>query len=92
MDGPWFPEFPRWPANAGTANTPISVATATGRLKLCMAARPLRIRNFQDIELFRTLVHRSGTYWLVFGEDETKTGRQVDLVKLVAGFINPLIR
>ena len=24
--------------------------------------------------------------------EKTKTGRQVDLVKLVAGFINPLIR
>jgi site-specific recombinase XerD len=50
-----------------------------GLIIALMAARPLRIRNFQDIELRRTLVHRSGTYWLVFGEDETKTGRQVDV-------------
>ena len=40
VDGPWFPEFPRWPANAGMANTPISVATATGRLKLCIRIPP----------------------------------------------------
>ena len=50
-----------------------------GLIIALMAARPLRIRNFQDIELRRTLIHRSGTYWLVFSEDETKTGRQVDV-------------
>ncbi|MEI6203008.1 MAG: site-specific integrase [Enhydrobacter sp.] len=50
-----------------------------GLIIALMAARPLRIRNFQDIELLRTLVYRSGTYWLVFGEDETKTGRPVDI-------------
>jgi site-specific recombinase XerD len=50
-----------------------------GLIIALMAARPLRIRNFQDIELLRTLVHRSGTYRLVFGEDETKTGRPLDV-------------
>jgi site-specific recombinase XerD len=50
-----------------------------GLIIAMMAARPLRIRNFQDIELRRTLVYRSGTYWLVFGENETKTGRPIDV-------------
>lgn len=50
-----------------------------GLMVALLAARPLRIRNFQDIELTRSLVHRSGTYWLVFSEEETKTGRPVDV-------------
>jgi site-specific recombinase XerD len=50
-----------------------------GLIIALMAARPLRIRNFQDIELHRTLVYRSGSYWLVFSEDETKTGRPIDV-------------
>jgi integrase/recombinase XerD len=50
-----------------------------GLIIALMAARPLRIRNFQDIELQRTLVYRSGIYWLVFDEDETKTGRPIDV-------------
>jgi integrase/recombinase XerD len=50
-----------------------------GLIIALMAARPLRIRNFQDIELHRTLVFRSGTYRLVFGDDETKTGRPIDV-------------
>lgn len=50
-----------------------------GLIIALMAARPLRIRNFQDIELRRTLLYRSGTYWLVFDEDETKTGRLIDV-------------
>jgi integrase/recombinase XerD len=50
-----------------------------GLIIALLAARPLRIRNFQDIELRRTLVYRSGTYWLVFGDDETKTGRPLDV-------------
>jgi integrase/recombinase XerD len=50
-----------------------------GLIIALMAARPLRIRNFQDVELHRTLVHRSGSYWLVFGEEETKTGRLIDV-------------
>lgn len=50
-----------------------------GLIIALMTARPHRIRNFQDIELNRTLVHRSGSYWLVFGEEETKTGRPIDV-------------
>lgn len=50
-----------------------------GLIIALMAARPLRIRNFQDIELTRTLVHRQGSYWLVFCEEETKTGRPIDV-------------
>lgn len=50
-----------------------------GLIIALMAARPLRIRNFQDIELHRTLIYHSGSYWLVFGEDETKTGRLVEV-------------
>ena len=50
-----------------------------GLIIALMAARPLRIRNFQDIELQRTLAYRSGSYWLVFDEDETKTGRLIDV-------------
>lgn len=50
-----------------------------GLIIALMAARPLRIRNFQDIELQRTLLYRSGTYCLVFDEDETKTDRLIDV-------------
>ena len=50
-----------------------------GLIIALMAARPLRIRNFQDLELQRTLIYRSGKYWLVFDEDETKTGRPIDV-------------
>jgi integrase/recombinase XerD len=50
-----------------------------GLIIALMAARPLRIRNFQDIDLGRTLKNRSGTYWLEFDEDETKTGRPIGM-------------
>jgi integrase len=42
-------------------------------------ARPLRIRNFQDLALGTTLVKRGDLYWLVFSERQTKTGRPIEL-------------
>jgi integrase len=44
-----------------------------------LAARPLRIRNFQDIEQARTLIYRGRLYWLMFDEEETKTGRPIEV-------------
>ena len=58
---------------------PTAFQYRNGLIIALMAARPLRIRNFQHIELFRTLVYRSGRYWLVFGEEETKTGRPIEV-------------
>jgi integrase len=49
-----------------------------GLMIALLAARPLRIRNFQDIEVGRTLRYRGQTYWLIFDEEETKTGRPIE--------------
>jgi integrase len=63
------------------ANQPFFAASQfrDGLLIALLAARPLRIRNFQDIELGRTLVYQGERYWLVFDEDETKTGRPIEV-------------
>ena len=50
-----------------------------GLMIALLAARPLRLANFADTALGRTLVRREPTYWLVFSEQETKTGRPINL-------------
>jgi len=50
-----------------------------GLMIALLAARPLRIGNFQHLELGRSLIHRGRRYWLVFDEAETKTGRLIDI-------------
>src|SRR5262249_12367606 len=50
-----------------------------GLMIALLAARPLRLANFTDVALGRTFVLRDPTYWLVFSEQETKTGRPINL-------------
>jgi integrase len=49
-----------------------------GLMIALLAARPLRIRNFQDITIGRSLRYDGTTYWLTFSGVETKTGRAID--------------
>ena len=50
-----------------------------GLMIALLAARPLRLANFVDIALGESLVLRPPAYWLVFSEQETKTGRPINL-------------
>ena len=43
-----------------------------------LAARPLRIRNFQAITIGTSLRFDCGRYWLTFGPEETKAGGPID--------------
>ena len=43
-----------------------------------LAARPLRIRNFQAITIGKSLRWDGKRYWLTFSRDETKTGASID--------------
>lgn len=56
----------------------IALRYETGLIIALLAARPLRIRNFQAITLGRSLRQEGNRYWLTFGPDETKTGRPID--------------
>lgn len=49
-----------------------------GLIIALLAARPLRIRNFQAIIIGRTLRWEGERYWLTFTADETKTGSSID--------------
>ncbi len=49
-----------------------------GLMILILAADPLRIRNFQDIEIGRSLVYEQKRYLLRFEPDETKTGARIE--------------
>lgn len=49
-----------------------------GLIIALLAARPLRIRNFQAITVGKSLRWDGARYWLTFGPDETKTGRPID--------------
>jgi integrase/recombinase XerD len=50
----------------------------TGLMIALLAARPLRIRNFQDIVIGRSLRWDGRHYWLTFNSDQTKTGAIID--------------
>ncbi len=43
-----------------------------------LAARPLRIRNFQAVTIGTSLRWDGARYWLTFGPEETKTGWPID--------------
>lgn len=43
-----------------------------------MAARPLRIRNFQAVTIGESLRWDGKLYWLTFSRDETKTDASID--------------
>jgi integrase/recombinase XerD len=45
-----------------------------GLMIAMLAVAPLRIRNFQDIEIGKSLVYESGRYIVRFTAEETKTG------------------
>lgn len=49
-----------------------------GLMVALLAARPLRIRNFQNITIHTSLRYDGGGYWLSFTGEETKTGRPID--------------
>jgi hypothetical protein len=63
-----------------SAQVPIRAAIAyrDGMMVGLLALRPLRLRNFTAITLGRHLVQRAGTWWIVFGADETKTKRPIE--------------
>lgn len=50
----------------------------TGLMIALLAARPLRIRNFQDIIIGQSLRWGGRHYWLTFNHDQTKTGGVID--------------
>jgi integrase/recombinase XerD len=49
-----------------------------GLMIALLAARPLRVRNFQAITIGTSLAWDGARYWLVFGSKETKTGRPIN--------------
>ncbi|WP_428394426.1 hypothetical protein [Lichenicoccus sp.] len=49
-----------------------------GLIIALLAARPLRIRNFQAITIGQSLRWDGTGYWLTFSADETKTGGAID--------------
>jgi integrase/recombinase XerD len=50
----------------------------SGLIIALLAARPLRIRNFQAIVIGRSLRWDGKRYWLTFSAEETKTGSAID--------------
>ena len=64
-----------------------------GLIIALLAARPLRIRNFQAITIGKSLRWADRHYWLVFGTGDTKTGAAIeepvpdDLVPYLEAFI-----
>jgi integrase/recombinase XerD len=64
-------------------NGKVGVHTAlkyqAGFMIALLAIDPLRIRNFQDIEIGRSLVFEQKRYLLRFEADETKTGLKIEL-------------
>jgi integrase len=44
-----------------------------------LAVAPLRIRNFQNIEIGKSLVYEQGRYLLRFPAEETKTGVEIEI-------------
>jgi len=50
----------------------------SGLIIALLAARPLRIRNFQAITIGESLRYDHGQYWLTFNAEETKTGRSIN--------------
>jgi integrase len=50
----------------------------SGLIIALLAARPLRIRNFQAITIGKSLRWDGKGYWLTFSADETKTGSAID--------------
>lgn len=50
----------------------------SGLIIALLAARPLRIRNFQAIVVGQSLRWDGQGYWLTFSAEETKTGRLID--------------
>lgn len=50
-----------------------------GLMVALLAARPIRVGNFSRLELNRTLVYRRPEYWLCYSEQETKTGRPINM-------------
>jgi site-specific recombinase XerD len=65
-------------ASAAKTEKLAAVQFRDGLMIALLAARPLRLSNFTDIALGSTFVLRDPTYWLVFGEQETKTGRPIN--------------
>ena len=65
----------------------------SGLIIALLAARPLRIRNFQAIVIGRSLRWDRTRYWLSFSAEETKTGGAIDeplpddLVPYLEGFL-----
>jgi site-specific recombinase XerD len=51
-----------------------------GLMIALLAHRPLRIKNFAAIRLGHQLLRHGERHWLVFGADETKTGRPWEAV------------
>ena len=49
-----------------------------GLIIALLAARPLRLRNLADLVLDRTLVQRSGDWWILIPAGETKTGDPIE--------------
>lgn len=50
----------------------------SGLIVALLAARPLRMRNFQAILIGQSLRWDGSGYWLTFSPEETKTGRLID--------------
>lgn len=66
-------------AFGATVDMPAAIQFRDGLMIALLAARPLRLSNFADIALGRTLILRDPTYWLILSEQETKTGRPINL-------------
>jgi hypothetical protein len=65
---------------AGTAAGPVAAAQRyqAGLIIALLAARPLRIRNFQAITIGESLRWDGRRYWLTFATDETKMRMPID--------------
>jgi len=67
----------------GSTSRPTESAAALqfrdGLMVALLAARPLRVGNFSRLDLNRTLMYRRPEYWLCFSEQETKTGRPINM-------------
>lgn len=67
----------------GSTSQPTESAAALqfrdGLMVALLAARPLRVGNFSRLDLNRTLLYRRPEYWLCFSEQETKTGRPINM-------------
>jgi integrase len=67
-------------ADLPSHQTPLKRASQfrDGLMIALLAARPLRRRNFMDIEIGRHLVQNGDSYWLRFDGPETKTGEPIE--------------